>query len=194
MIPFITESIWQRLCNIRPDRGLPNRIPGCTANRLILAAWPKPTPLDDRAADFDKLKDVISAIRKFRNEYKIEIKQILQAAFQCPTNEAQSLIEQNRATIESLATCKIINIAGSLAATPGVRILAADYEIWIVAPQDDTAESTRIAKRKEELTKQIQTLKGRLASESYISKAPPHLVQQTRDQLAQAEAELAKLG
>ena len=47
---------------------------------------------------------------------------------------------------------------------------------------------------KEELTRQIQTLNGRLASEAYISKAPPNLVKQTRDQLAEAEAELAKIG
>jgi valyl-tRNA synthetase len=37
-------------------------------------------------------------------------------------------------------------------------------------------------------------MKGRLANESYIAKAPPHLVQQTRDQLAAAEEEYAKLG
>jgi hypothetical protein len=32
-----------------------------------------------------------------------------------------------------------------------------------------------------------------MANESYMSKAPPHLVQQTKDQLAEAEAELRKL-
>jgi hypothetical protein len=36
-------------------------------------------------------------------------------------------------------------------------------------------------------------MRGRLGNESYTAKAPPHLVQQTRDQLAEAEAELGKL-
>ena len=40
----------------------------------------------------------------------------------------------------------------------------------------------------------LAALKGRLANESYVAKAPPNLVQQTRDQLAEAEAELVKLG
>jgi len=44
------------------------------------------------------------------------------------------------------------------------------------------------------MAKHITTMKGRLAIEAYISKAPANLVQQTRQQLADAEAELAKLG
>ena len=54
--------------------------------------------------------------------------------------------------------------------------------------------SLRQGKRRDELTKQIAALKGRLANESYTAKAPPHLVQQTRDQLSAAEEELSKLG
>ena len=56
------------------------------------------------------------------------------------------------------------------------------------------AEKQRIARQREELTRQVQAMRGRLANESYTAKAPPHLVQQTRDQLAAAETELAKLG
>jgi hypothetical protein len=37
-------------------------------------------------------------------------------------------------------------------------------------------------------------MKARLSNEGYIAKAPPNLVKQTQDQLAAAEAELAKLG
>jgi valyl-tRNA synthetase len=43
------------------------------------------------------------------------------------------------------------------------------------------------------LIKQIAALKGRLSNEGYLAKAPPNLVQQTKDQLAAAEAELKKL-
>ena len=58
---------------------------------------------------------------------------------------------------------------------------------------DKAAEPQRNTKRLDELTKQITQLKGRLSNEGYIAKAPPKLVQQTKDQLADAEAELAKL-
>src|SRR5439155_11516518 len=32
IIPFITETIWWKLCDVRPERGLPGRIMGCTSN------------------------------------------------------------------------------------------------------------------------------------------------------------------
>src|SRR5208283_4955017 len=41
MIPFISETLWGRLCEARSERGLPGKIMGCTSNRLIMAAWPK---------------------------------------------------------------------------------------------------------------------------------------------------------
>ena len=59
---------------------------------------------------------------------------------------------------------------------------------------DESAEAARNAKRREELAKQIAGMKNRLANEAYVAKAPPKLVQETKDQLAAGEAELAKLG
>ena len=50
-----------------------------------------------------------------------------------------------------------------------------------------------MAKERADLEKKVKTLTGRLSNKGYTDKAPPHLVQQTRDELASAEAELAKL-
>jgi len=65
--------------------------------------------------------------------------------------------------------------------------------MFIEGMADEAAEQQRVAKRCEELNKQIAALRGRMSNESYIKKAPPHLVQETQKQLADAEAELAKL-
>ena len=70
----------------------------------------------------------------------------------------------------------------------------AGCEIYIEGAVDEQAEAQRSTKRRDELTKQIAAMKGRLANAGYIAKAPPHLVKQTQDQLAEAEAELGKLG
>ena len=74
------------------------------------------------------------------------------------------------------------------------RATAAGCEIYIEGLVDESAEKQRNTKRREELQKQIAAMRGRLSNQAYISKAPPHLVKQTQDQLAEAEAELAKLG
>ena len=75
------------------------------------------------------------------------------------------------------------------------RATAAGCEIYVEGLVDEAAEKAarrQDARRTDEADR--RACAGRLANESYIAKAPPHLVQQTQDQLAEAEAELAKLG
>jgi valyl-tRNA synthetase len=50
------------------------------------------------------------------------------------------------------------------------------------------------AQRIEELQRTVQALSGRLNNAGYVDKAPAALVEETREQLAQAQAELKELG
>jgi valyl-tRNA synthetase len=70
---------------------------------------------------------------------------------------------------------------------------AAGCEIYIEGLVNADAEKQRLSKSIEDAKKKIDALKGRLSNDAYIAKAPPHLVQQSREQLAGMEAELAKL-
>ena len=42
MIPFITETIWWRLNEVRPSRDLPGHVLLPPSHRLVLAQWPRP--------------------------------------------------------------------------------------------------------------------------------------------------------
>ena len=100
-----------------------------------------------------------------------------------------------RNVIELLALCTLRDVKNQL--TPpanSTRTSAAGCDVYIEGVIDPEAEKQRNSKRRDELTKQIAAMKSRLGNESYIAKAPPHLVKQTQDQLTEAEAELAKLG
>ncbi len=195
MIPFITETIWWRLSEVRPNRGLPGWIECSPAKRLIKAAWPAAGKTDDAVeSQFSKIQEIIKAIRKLRNDFKVDLKKTVDASI-VASGEITRQIESNRQMIELLAVCKLTVASTAFALPPGsVRASAAGCDIFVEGLQDQDAEKQRSTRRKEELTRQIQTLNGRLASEAYISKAPPNLVKQTRDQLAEAEAELAKIG
>ena len=65
-----------------------------------------------------------------------------------------------------------------------------DVEIYLKDLVDPSAEKGRLTKRVDELTKSIAAMKGRLENKSYVDRAPAHLVQQSRDQLAGLEREL----
>jgi valyl-tRNA synthetase len=195
IIPFITETIWSRLCDARPERGLPGRIMGCTSTRLILAAWPQVGDFSQAAEHvFPKLQEVVVAIRNVRNDYKVDAKKPVIVSIKCPGEDATMRVKESREMIELLATCKFAAIAAEL--TPpanSVRVPAAAAEVFVEGLVDAEAEKQRDTKRRDELTKLVATLNGRLGNAGYIAKAPPQLVEQTKKQLADAEAELAKL-
>ncbi|MGD0767184.1 MAG: valine--tRNA ligase [Tepidisphaeraceae bacterium] len=195
MVPFITETIWWRLNEVRPQRGLPGKIECPPSKRLILAAWPAEGKLDDGAESlFPAIQEIISAIRKLRNDYKVDVKKSVDVSILAPGDSSRNL-KSNRGIVELLATCRLKDLSPNFPPVPGaVRVTAAGCDIFIEGLQDQHTELQRTAKRTDELTRQIQTLQARLANEAYISKAPPHLVQQTKDQLAEAQRELGKLG
>jgi valyl-tRNA synthetase len=209
MIPFITETIWWKLNEVRGERAIPGRIRyagpavgSASADRLFpkrLISAPWPLFNDDITSEgaefvFTKLQELIVAIRNVRNEYKVDQKKLVTVSISAP-GDAGRQINANKAMIELLAQCTIRE-AGAGIAVPAnaARAMAAGCEIFVEGLVDQDAEKQRGAKRREELTKQKAALQGRLANPSYAAKAPPQLVEQTRKQLAEVEAELAKLG
>jgi valyl-tRNA synthetase len=197
VLPFITEIIFWKLNEVRPQRTIAGVIELKTSERLINAAWPRQLNAAI-GADADvivpKLQEIIGAIRNLRNEHKVDPKRVVSVSIKPPVDLATH-IETNREVIELLATCTLKATSANLAALANAaKTSAAQCEIFVESMADEAAEQQRIGKRRDELAKSISALKGRLANESYTAKAPAHLVQQTRDQLAAAEKELASLG
>jgi valyl-tRNA synthetase len=197
VIPFITETIWWRLNEVRPERGLPGRIEGSpNSPRLIKARWPGVGDFSQAAEHiFPKIQDVVGAIRNVRNDYKVDPKKPVTVSISAPPEPTRQITE-NRETIELLATCTLRAVGPEVQppAVDAARTTAAGCEIFVEGLIDADAERQRVSKRREELTKLQGSLRGRLDNAGYIAKAPPALVQQTKDQLAEVEAELAKLG
>jgi len=194
MIPFITEAIWGRLNEARPYRGLPVRLECPGSRRLIHAAWPAATQYSDPAdAMFARIQEMITAIRKMRNDFGVDLKRRLNASIRTPT-ELMELVENNRSTIEQQAGCRILVISDTLPPVPGVaNTSAGGCDIFLHDLQNEVAQQSLTEKRAAELTRTIEMLEARLSGLGYITRAPAALVQQSRDQLAQARAELEKL-
>ena len=186
MIPFITERLWWQLNLIRPERGTP------PSEKLVLAKWPAGGPIDSTTEEaFGKLQEIIAAVRNVRNEYKINKSVTVSFA---ASGELAGQIQSNRELIETLAVCSINLIQENLLAPKNsARASAAGIDVFVENVIDPDAEKIRVAKQIESLTQKITAMKARLANPSYADKAPPHLVQQTRDELAALEAELKKL-
>ncbi|MGH7176814.1 MAG: valine--tRNA ligase [Tepidisphaeraceae bacterium] len=195
VIPFITEILWWKLCEVRPERGLPGRIMGCTSPLLIRAAWPRVGDFAQAAEHiWPRMQEIVTVVRNVRNESKVDPKKIVSVSINSPAESARQILG-HRAEIEQLATCRLGDVGPDLSQPANsTKASAAGCEIFLQDLVDQRAEAQRSSKRRDELAKQIAAMKGRLGNAGYIAKAPAHLVKETQDQLAAAEAELAKLG
>jgi valyl-tRNA synthetase len=175
---------------------LPGRIENGASKRLVLAKWPRQGKVDDDVENdlFPRIKRVIQEIRRLRTDYTAEENKVLSAIVASENSGVRRQIESSREMIELLAKCRI-RVEEKVAVSEGsAHGSTGDCMVVVENLVDAGVERERTSKRKEDLTKQKQTLGARLANEAYIAKAPAKLVQQTRDQLAEVEAELAKLG
>jgi len=195
VIPFVTEKVWWQLNDIAPDRSIKGVIELAPAKRCIRAKWLSAGAVDESAeAIMDNLQVLITAIRTIRNDYKVSPKQVVPVTIVAP--ECGQQIELNREVIETLAMCKLSGVVNEMTTPPAnsTKAPAGACEVYVEGLIDPAAEFERVNKRRDELVKSIAALKGRLSNQGYLAKAPPNLVKQTQDQLADAEAELAKLG
>ncbi len=183
LIPFITETIWWKLNELAPDRaGL-----GTVHKRLIHSAWPQAGTIDAQAEErFTLVQEIIVAIRNVRNEHKADPKKPVVVRLESGT--IPWLKDEHR-LIETLAVCRIHSEPDPNA----IRVSAGGAEIYISGLIGPATDKLRQTTQKEALVRKIAAMKSRLGNEAYTAKAPAALVEETRQQLAQAEAELSKL-
>jgi len=196
MIPFITEILFWKLNEVRPNRTLENILELQPNDRLIRAAWPRRlNEWTAMSADFlvPKLQEIIIAIRQVRNDHKVDPKKAVAVSIKA-SSDACRTIETNREVIELLATCTIKAVDANLVPIANAaKSQAAECEIYVEGLVDEAAEQQRASKRREEVARQIAIRESRLANQGYIAKAPPALVKQTQDELAALKAELEEL-
>ena len=132
---------------------------------------------------FPKIQEVIGAIRNLRSEYTVKPSQTVAVTISTLPEPARHILE-NREVIELLATCTLKQVGENLPPPPdAARTTAGSNEIFIEGLVDKEAEKQRATKQIAELTAKEAAMVARLANEAYTSKAPAHLVQQTRDEL-----------
>jgi len=194
--PFVTEAIWEHLRTIEtePIDGF-DLAPSRKGGLLCTAGWPRlADSLHDEAAerDFERLRALITAIREVRAQHNVHDRRKITLHAPAPI----------LAVINGPAAAGLVpTLAGLEAATAdkpgegaGVPFRFEGHELFIsnlADAVDADAEKARLEKLAADLRKSIGTMKGRLDNAGYIAKAPPKLVEESKAQLAKAEADLA---
>ncbi|HET9411461.1 MAG TPA: valine--tRNA ligase [Candidatus Saccharimonadales bacterium] len=163
--PFVTETIWQTL---QWEKSL-----------LIHSSWPKQaTYSPSKAKEFEQLKQLITEVR-FVIASLGKGKQTL-----LYTNDA--LIHDNQTLIAQLANTKAVQQVGE---GRGMRLAVAKHQAWLDINAGTLQEhQAKLQARLTEVQKGIELLQNRLTNKDYVGRAPAHIVEQTRSQLAEQQA------
>ena len=182
IIPFITEELWQAVAPLANAK---------TADSIMLAAYPKADPEKIVQAAFDQmaqLQDLIGAVRNLRGEMGIapNVKAPLFVEGSVPEALLKYLPALTRLTEAKTVDRLPENEDAPIAVCNGARLML-KVEI------DKAAETARLSKEAEKLQKALDKLNAKLAKPGYVDKAPAHLVEKDKAELAELEEKMGKV-
>ncbi|MBX3353292.1 MAG: valine--tRNA ligase [Phycisphaeraceae bacterium] len=190
--PFITETLYERVREL-PRAEIAGLSLGVHRSGLLCATpWPLVDPdLRDEGVerDFEKLRGLVDAIRQTRAAQNVPPKR--QVTLHLGGDKALAkLVRENEVFVKAMAGLKAIESDAPAGASSVFTFDASEHRLSDLADATDAgAERARLDAKLAELNKSIAALEGRLANPGYADRAPAHLVQQTRDQLAAQQAE-----
>lgn len=180
IIPFITETIWQRVKTLK----------GITADTIMLQPFPEfdAAKADELAlADLEWIKQAIIAIRNVRAEMNLSPAKPLELLLRGASADAQRRVEQNLSFISSLARLESITIlpAGDKGPVSVTKLVeGAELLIPMAGLIDKDAELARLDKEIAKLDGEIAAIEGKLSNEGFVARAPEAVVAKERERLA----------
>jgi valyl-tRNA synthetase len=186
VMPFVTEELARHFTP--PGDGM-----------LIREAWPEdPDTLIDAgaAAEMNLVVKLIAAVRSIRAQYNVEPGKALTASLSHASPAAKRALEAHRDLILKLARLERIDAADAPGAGKGAIETVVDdatLAVHIAGAIDKPAELKRLDKELDRIAGEAGKMKAKLGNEGFLSKAPPEVVEELRERLAEAETASARL-
>ncbi|WP_387462912.1 valine--tRNA ligase [Photorhabdus sp. RM323S] len=189
IIPFITETIWQRVKMVK----------GIEADTIMLQPFPEfyQAKADELAlTDLEWIKEAIIAVRNIRAEMNIAPGKPLEVLLRNADADAQRRVAENLNFIQAmgrLSSVTILSVGEEAPVSVTKLINGAEVLIPMAGLVDKQAELSRLDKEIEKLDKEIGSIEGKLSNEGFVSRAPEAVVTKERERLATCNASKEKL-
>ncbi|HGG8009532.1 TPA: valine--tRNA ligase [Neisseria meningitidis] len=183
IIPFITEELWQTVAPMCDAK---------TADSIMLARFPEADSGEIVQTAFEQmtvLQDLIGAVRNLRGEMGIQ-PNVKSPLFVESTDDLADYLKylpmMTRLTEAQQVAALPESEDAPVAVCNGARLML-KVEI------DKAAETARLSKEAEKLQKALDKLNAKLSKPGYTEKAPAHLVEKDKADLAELEDKMAKV-
>ena len=183
IMPFITEELWQVVAPLANAK---------TADSIMLAAYPQADKEQIVQTAFDKmaaLKDLVEEVRKLRGEMGIA-PNVKAPLFVEGSAELEGLLKY----LPSLTRLTEAKLVDSLPEAEDAPVAVCNgARLMLKVEIDKAAETARLSKEAEKLQKALDKLNAKLSKPGYTEKAPEHLVEKDKADLAELEDKMAKV-
>ena len=172
VMPFITETMWTALTG---------------GESLVIAQWPKAQSdhIDKKAEKLvNELQEIITDVRRFRNDQGIKTSQKLPARFTAPAHinkysgAMAFVLRLDLGEITPSAQCEIGNVTVEFDLTNSI---------------DVGAERARLEKDLASAQKDKQTAEVKLNNQGFMAKAPEAVVVEIRERLEKTSADIERI-
>ncbi len=182
-MPFITEEIWQSL----PHAG--------EGPSIMVAKWPvydEKLSFAQEEADFQKVMDLIKAIRNQRAE--MNIPPAKKAKVYIQTGET-GVFQAGAPFLERLASAQSVEVGERFDLPGAVQVVTPAAKAYIPMEQliDREKELARLQKEKEKCLSDIAFVEKKLQNQAFVAKAPAQVVEAERKKIQVSQQHLAKL-
>ncbi|MDE9461232.1 valine--tRNA ligase [Xenorhabdus bovienii] len=189
IIPFITETIWQRVKVVK----------GINADTIMLQPFPEfdQAKVDELALnDLEWIKEAIIAVRNIRAEMNIAPSKPLEVLLRDANADAQRRVAENLNFIQSMGRLASVTVlaAGEEAPVSVTKLInGTEILIPMAGLIDKDVELARLDKEIEKLDKEISAIEAKLSNDGFVSRAPEAVVAKERERLANNNAAKEKL-
>ena len=190
IMPFITEELWQAVAPLANAKH---------SDSIMLAAYPVADQEKIVPAAFDKmgsLKELVDEVRKLRGEMGIA-PNVKAPLFVESGSDLADLLKYLPA-LTRLTEAKLVDALPEAEDAPVAVCNGA--RLMLKVEIDKAAETARLTKEAEKLQKALDKLNAKLSKPGYTDKAPAHLVEKDKadlaelmDKMGKVEGQLAKL-
>jgi valyl-tRNA synthetase len=169
--PFVTETIWQTLYSN-------------TDSLLITSRWPEVTAASSKHADaFEEIRAIVTETRSLIRSLGLNKPNLYYT--DAPFLEANA---------ELLTRLSGVGSVTGVESGTGLLLTSTQYRCWLDVDSGMLkAYADKVGEQIVACQMQISQLESRLTNKKYVDNAPKTVVQQTKDQLHEAQASLERL-
>ena len=191
VMPFLTETIWQKTA---PIIGKMN-----DSGTIINAAYPQASEWEKdikAEEEINFIKEFVTVVRNLRAEMKIVPSTVIAPIFRGASDLEEECIRKNFSFVKNLTNIESVNFVKAGTELPMCASKPLRSAEVLVAMKDfinKEDEIKRLTAMMEKIKANIRSAEAKLHNEAFVSKAPAKIIEGARAQLQLNETQLEKV-